>query len=77
MAIVTGDNFPAAGKGFAAFHAWAGTVHALDAAILWWAGRPGLRLLSLQFPINVPSGIYRILRSRGFERSGDMNVLWR
>jgi hypothetical protein len=77
IAVVMSDSNPAAGKGFASFQAWVGTLKALDAAIQWWEGRPALRLLSLQFPNNVPPGIYRILRSRGFERSGDMNILWR
>lgn len=64
-------------KGYANMELWLGGVTMLDQAIIWWESRPGLRFLSLQFPLDVRCGMYRLLRQRGFERKGDMNLLWR
>ena len=64
-------------KGYGNMELWLGSVDLLDQAIAWWEGRPGLRFLSLQFPREVRRGMYRLLRMRGFERKGDMNIRWR
>ena len=76
-AIATTHENAFAKKSYANVDLWIGRVCLLDRLIEWWEGRPVLRALVLQFPSDVRPGLYRILRSRGFDRSGDMNVLWR
>lgn len=56
---------------------WLGSMALLEQAIQWWEGRPALRLMMMQFPIEPRRGMYRYLRAKGFEREGDMNVLRR
>ncbi|MCB2130843.1 MAG: hypothetical protein KDE03_17695 [Rhodobacteraceae bacterium] len=75
--IATSNDNCYAKKGHARMELWIGGLHLLDHAISWWEGRPRLRALHLQFPNNVRPAMYRALKMRGFERSGDMNLLWR
>lgn len=77
LGMVTSEKNAYAGKGFGSVQLWLGSFSVLDAMIDWWEGRPALRFLSLQFPNDVRWGMRRALESRGFARSGDMNVLWR
>jgi len=77
-AIIVGQQANAyAAKAFGTVYAWFGSAALLDDAIEWWRGRPVMRCLSLQFPLEVSASVYRLLRMRGFSRDGDMNVLWR
>lgn len=76
-AIATTHENAFAKKSYATMDLWIGPVVLLDKVVKWWEGRPILRALLLQFPEDVRPGVYRILRSRGFERNGDMNILWR
>lgn len=77
VGMVTNHRSAYAGKGYGSVQLWLGSMVMLDRMIEWWDGRPVMRFMSLQFPINVRPGMYRALRQRGFERSGDMNMLWR
>jgi hypothetical protein len=56
---------------------WFGSIALLDYGIEWAMSRPVVRCVMVMFDREVRNGIYNLLRQRGFERCGDMRVLWR
>ena len=56
---------------------WFGSIALLDHAITWAMARPVVRCVMVMFDREVRKGIYNLLQQRGFERCGDMRILWR
>jgi len=56
---------------------WFGGINLLDHAIAWAMGRPVVRCVMVMFDREVRNGIYKLLQRRGFEKCGDMRILWR
>lgn len=55
---------------------WLGPIRLFDLGIDWFRTRPANACFMVAFDRPIRPGVDRLLQRRGFERRGDMRVLW-